>query len=81
MGERSGGGLLAFLFDELASAIQDVRQKAVEEGWFGRTVTAAPVIDVERGALGHRPSFEEEWAPRQQAGEPQLEQGGHDLDR
>jgi hypothetical protein len=57
-------GVLSYLFDELRGAIQDIRQKVVEEGWFGRVVTAAPVVEVdhalgrERGGLysdDHRP--------------------------
>jgi hypothetical protein len=69
----------AYLFAELRQAFQDMRQKVVEEGWFGRVVTAAPVVEVERqgrdaaalygddhGPLKPReqgPSFEEQWAP------------------
>ena len=57
-------GILGFLFDERRGAIQDIRQRVVEEGWFGRVVTAAPVVEVdhslgrERGGLysdDHRP--------------------------
>lgn|GEM_PF-3304752 len=73
-------GLGEFLFNEIRSAFQDVRQKVLEEGWFGRVVTPAPVIEVgkegpEAIGLGNRPtihdglgerrqSFEELWAPR-----------------
>lgn len=42
-------GIVSFLFDELRGAIQDIRQKVVEEGWFGRVVTAAPVVEVDHG--------------------------------
>lgn len=35
-----------FLFDEIRSAFQDIRQKVVEEGWFGRVVTPEPVTDI-----------------------------------
>jgi len=65
--------VFSFLFDELRGAMQDIRQKVVEEGWFGRVVTAAPVVEVdhalsrERGGLysdDHRPSFEEAWRAR-----------------
>jgi hypothetical protein len=53
-GQRAG--IVEFLFDELRSAFQDIRQKVFEEGWFGRVVTAAPVVEMdhreaERGEL------------------------------
>jgi hypothetical protein len=73
-------GVAVYLFAELRQAFQDIRQKAVEEGWFGRVVTAAPVVEVDRehgihgaehaapGTAEHaaerRASFEERWAPR-----------------
>ncbi|HEY1612087.1 MAG TPA: hypothetical protein VGF97_00160 [Rhizomicrobium sp.] len=41
-------GLAQFLFDELRSAFQDIRQKLVEEGWFGRVVSAAPVVEMDQ---------------------------------
>lgn len=47
-------GLGEFLFAELRQAFQDIRQKAVEEGWFGRVVTAAPVVEVDRSLSGER---------------------------
>jgi len=81
MGERGSGGFLAFLFDEVRSAIQDVRQKAVEEGWFGRVTTPEPVVRADRTILGDRPSFEEQWAVREPTNGPALEQDGHDLGR
>jgi hypothetical protein len=88
-----------FLFNEIRSAFQDVRQKVIEEGWFGRVVTPAPVIEVgkegpEAIGLGNRPtiheglgqrrpSFEEQWAPRERSAETADIQKthGHDLDR
>ena len=79
-------GLGEFLFNEIRSAFQDIRQKAVEEGWFGRVVTPAPVVEVGKEApeaigLGNRPtiheglgerrpSFEELWAPRERGTQP-----------
>ncbi len=39
-------GIAEFLFAEIRSAFQDMRQKVLEEGWFGRVVTPAPVIEV-----------------------------------
>lgn len=83
-------GLGEFLFNELRQAFQDIRQKVVEEGWFGRVTTAKPVVEIPFQALegdsaGHdlsherRPSFEELWAPK----EPCVErsQDSLDLDR
>lgn len=58
-------GLVESLFNELRSAFQDVRQKVIEEGWFGRVVSAAPVVEMdharERGGLygdDHRPTLD-----------------------
>ncbi len=83
-----------FLFREAAQAIQDVRQKVVEEGWFGRVVTAAPVIEIEklgemsaadlygRGPAIEPPqtaSFEELWAPRERGVDASGPEQGHDL--
>lgn len=89
-GDNSGRtkppGIGEFLFNEIRAAFQDMRQKVVEEGWFGRVVTPAPVIEVgkdgpEAIGLGDRPtvhdglgqrrqSFEELWAPRERSAEP-----------
>lgn len=70
-----------YLFAELRQAFQDIRQKVIEEGWFGRVVTAAPVVEVspleqERvvepsGPAEQRRSFEELWRPAER---------GHDLE-
>lgn len=38
----------AYLLGELRQAFQDIRQKVVEESWFGRVVTAAPVVEMDR---------------------------------
>ncbi len=32
-------GVLSYLFGELGRAVQDIRQRVVEEGWFGRITT------------------------------------------
>lgn len=65
-------GIFAYLLNELRQGWQDIRQKVVEEEWFGRVVTAAPVMEVERDiapehdqALPGRRPFEEQWAPRE----------------
>lgn len=77
-----------FLLNELRQAFQDVRQKVLEEGWFGRVVTAAPVVEMDRsespptqtGSLSdRRPSFEELWEPRERDGRDT--QRGLDIDR
>lgn len=88
-----------FLFNEIRSAFQDIRQKVVEEGWFGRVVTPAPVVEVgkdgpEATGLGNRPtiheglgerrpSFEEQWTPRERSPEAAdiQKEHGHDFDR
>ena len=58
------------LFEELtkglADAIVDIREKVVEEPWFGRVVTDREVTQVNWG-----------WPPSQQA---QPEQGQHEQD-
>lgn len=72
----SGGGrppgIGEYLFAELRQAFQDVRQKVIEEGWFGRVVTAAPVIEQghevqaageREGPVGRSASFDELWKP------------------
>ncbi len=72
-------GLGEFLFNELRQAIQDIRQKVLEQGWFGRVTTPKPVVempfetvgdrstDASSPAQSHRPSFEEQWATREPA--------------
>jgi hypothetical protein len=47
-GRAGPPGIIEYLFAELRQAFQDIRQKAVEEGWFGRVTTAAPVVEVDR---------------------------------
>jgi len=71
------GGIFDFLFQEAAHAVQDIRQKVVEEGWFGRVVTAAPVVEMEQASpadlYGKGPAiepptracFEVQWAARE----------------
>jgi hypothetical protein len=52
-GKRGRAGIVEFLFDELRSAFQDIRQKVFEEGWFGRVVTAAPVVEMDHRDAEH----------------------------
>lgn len=89
MREQPGrdSGLFAAVFGTLADAVQDVRSKLIDEGWFGRRgVSPERTLAQDWGGptihqdLMARPSFEEAWAPR--AGEPSpVEPGGLDLDR
>ena len=87
-GAKRPAGLVEYLFAELRHAFQDVRQKALEEGWFGRVVTAAPVVEMDRQgqdrdafygdthslAPEKAPSFEELWKPRERSQDNALEQ-------
>lgn len=80
-------GIAEFLFNELRQAFQDVRQKVVEEGWFGRVVTAAPVVELGKetpeahdSRREHRPTFEELWGTRPAPTETEHQQEV-DLDR
>lgn len=41
-----GTGFLGALFNELRYAVQDIRQKVVEQGWFGQVTSAKPVIEM-----------------------------------
>ena len=52
--------LADFVGNELQYAVYDVRQKVFEEAFFGRVVTAAPVMEVVRGQDVAR-SFDEVW--------------------
>ena len=75
-------GLGEFLFNEFRQAVQDIRQKAVEQGWFGRVTTPKPVVEMPFQAVEsarseapelapeRRPSFEEQWASRAQSIQP-----------
>jgi hypothetical protein len=70
-------GLGEFLFNELRQAFQDIRQKVVEQGWFGRVTTPKPVVEMPFSTtadkttdgsdlLHERPqSFEQSWAIRE----------------
>ena len=72
-------GLLGALWQELGRAVQDIRQRVVEEGWFGRITTPlardhslAPSNPAERAV-----SFEDLWPQHSgSAKEP-----GHEPDR
>jgi hypothetical protein len=81
---------MQYLLTELRQGFRDTRQKVIEEGWFGRVVTAAPVVEADRDAFyganhlplqapgdgsERRPTFDELWKPRE------VEQGIPDKDR
>jgi len=60
----SAAPLSEFLTHEARHAIHDIRQKLFEEAWFGRVVTAEPVIEVSRdreAERGQTPTFEDLW--------------------
>jgi hypothetical protein len=89
-------GVLDFLFDEFRAGVRDIRQKAVEQGWFGQVATAKPVEvhahmteprattelrpEASEAELPRRPSFEEQWAPHEQASEP-IPERDHEIER
>jgi hypothetical protein len=80
-----------FLFNEWRQAIQDIRQKVVEQGWFGRVTTPKPVVEmpfqtIETNsptdpAQERRPSFEEQWAPKDRTEAPRDRAPEHDIER
>lgn len=81
-----------FLFNELRSAIRDVRLKLLDEGWFGRrsasntqadgfSFDVNPQPDPSEAFYGRRPSFEERWATREPSQEKTAQDRGHDIDR
>ena len=90
-------GLVGFFFNEWRQAIQDIRQKVVEQGWFGRVTTPKPVVEmpfqtVEGNSTAdrahemphdQRPSFEELWAPKDRTEPPRgrVPEHGIDIDR
>jgi hypothetical protein len=72
-----------FVFNEAHHAIHDVRQKLFEEAWFGRVVTAEPVMEVSRDDIAdrlHRVSLDELWG-RVLDNHEQPEHKAPDLDR
>lgn len=74
-----------FVAHEARHAIHDICQKLFEEAWFGRVVTAEPVMEVfkTRGAeKSNEPTFEDLWGrgPRE-APERDKDRDSPDLDR
>jgi hypothetical protein len=70
-----------YLFNEARHAVHDIRQKLFEEAWFGRVVTAEPVMEVFKGrdaSTSTRDFFEEAWGrgrrPEHEQERPQHEQ-------
>ncbi len=77
MSDRRLPTLGEFVAHEARHAIHDIRQKLFEEAWYGRAVTAEPVMEItkEREAdRSYRPSFDELWG-RSAAGEEQPKLG------
>ncbi|MDV6333150.1 hypothetical protein [Asticcacaulis sp. 201] len=55
---------MSSLFEEFARAVEDIRHKLVEEGWFGRQVTGDAPPPAETLGWDMPPaSFDEQWAP------------------
>jgi len=90
-GKRKPQGLGEFFFNEMRQAIQDIRQKVVEQGWFGRVTTPKPVVEMPFQTVEspthellheRRPSFEEQWAPKARGDmAPEHDRTlGHDID-
>ena len=87
MRERRGG-LLHALLSELGGAIDDIRARTVEEGWFGRASGKASDLangwtrpTVHDAGLPPRPSFEEAWAARPPGEAAPSHERSQDLDR
>jgi hypothetical protein len=87
-------GLLDFIFAEIGQGIADVRQRVVEEGWFGRASpqsVSADSFTPSEMTLQHgqeptayrQPSFEELWAPnaRSDISPDPIDHGGWFIDR
>lgn len=72
-----------FIGHEARHAVHDVRQKLFEEAWFGRVVTAAPVVEISRDAEPRRDAtFDELWGrPRQDKHEPHIEPPEREIER
>ncbi|MDO8381021.1 hypothetical protein [Phenylobacterium sp.] len=84
-------GIADFLFGQFRDAVQDIRSKLVDEGWFGRRSAPPGGMDLARdwsgpsvhetpGRLPSSPSFEEQWAPCER-GDPAPDPGApsHDI--
>lgn len=82
-------GLFAFLFAEIGRAFQDVRQRVVEEGWFGRITTplqrdhhSVGQGGPETPEAGRAVSFEDLWPRHDGASERARDvERGADIDR
>jgi hypothetical protein len=63
-----------YIFGEARYAAQDIRQKLFEEAWFGRVVTAAPVIEIDKGIEpSDRAALEQAWGTARHSQQPQRE--------
>lgn len=86
--EHKPASMLDFLIHELRYAAQDIRQKLVEEPWFGRPVTPALHMEVNglrpEQAERERPSFDQAWgdaAHDLEHSEQQRDRDGPELER
>jgi len=63
--DQQSPSLVDSLFNEIRSAIQDTRDKLIFEGWFGRSVTAAEVVEKSGAPFSitpaRDPSAQREW--------------------
>ena len=75
-----------YLLGEARYAVQDIRQKLVEEAWCGRVMTAAPVIEIDKARdveISDRSALEEAWGKARHQPKPEHEPEHHapELDR
>jgi hypothetical protein len=64
MSARRPPSLGEYIAHEARHAIHDIRQKVFEEAWFGRAVTAEPVMEIAKDRdddKSRQPSFDELW--------------------
>lgn len=83
-------GLFAYLFNELGRAFTDIRQRVVEEGWFGRVTTPPTRRDFDPLHRTHNDNevadrsarFDAQWSPDEHAGQrQQMPERSHEFDR
>lgn len=66
----------------VTNAVTDVREKVVEEPWFGRAVTDAPTAEVVSNTPSHWEDFVEQATRNAPASKDDIEpEPDHDIDR
>ena len=89
-GEDRPAGVFAYLLNEVGRAFTDIRQRVVEEGWFGRVTTPPTRRDFdplhrtmpEEDRSDRAAKFDAEWAPKDQVSDHETSrEQGHDMDR